>query len=284
MIAVHVARERPEAITIALDLAERLAAVGLSTVGADAADAAALGVPEAGTGPGTLRAVVAVGGDGTVLEGVHHALAAGCPLTGVNVGRVGFLAETEPDRLESLVAVLASDNPPVVPRMGIAASIAGTDAVGLNDVVIQKVAGRHMVAVDILVDGVRFLTYRADGVIISTPTGSSAYTLSAGGPLLDPRIDALVVTPIAPYSLFRASVALHPDATLECTTILDHAASITVDGRDLGTVAPGETVTVRRGPDIPFLDVLGRSYPEALKAKLRLHEGLDGVLGDPDRR
>lgn len=283
MIALHVARERDHAIAVAHDLIDRARSAGLAVVGCDATDTNGLGLVPLDPGD-TPRAVVAVGGDGTVLEGISYALATGASLAGVNVGRVGFLAETEPEHLDELVAALLEPEPVTFARMGIRATLDGVVSIGLNDVVIQKSQGGQMVAVDIDVDDVRFLTYRADGVIVSTPTGSSAYTLSAGGPLVDPRVDALVVTPIAPYSLFRASVALHPDAVLRCTIIHDRPAAVSIDGRDLGIAEPGTTVVIERGPSVPFLDVSHRSYPEALKAKLRLHEGLDGVLGETERR
>lgn len=277
MIALHVAADRPEAVGIARDVVRLAAASGIAATAATAATAAALGLSSI---DGRVRAVVAVGGDGTVLEGAVHALDRDAAIVGVNVGRVGFLAEVEPDELDRLVEVLSGDSLPTVPRMGIRARLGDRSAVGLNDVVIQKTEGQHMVGVDVAVDGERFLTYRADGILVATPTGSSAYTLSAGGPLIDPRVEGFVVTPVAPYSLFRSSVVLDPGVVIETTVIHERPASVAVDGRELGVAQPGDAVEITRGPDVPFVDVAGRSYPETLKRKLRLHEGLDGVLGD----
>lgn len=276
MIGIHVAADRAEAVTTARRLVAMAHAAGIGASATTPETAAAVGVPVAA---GPLRAVVAVGGDGTVLEGAVHALDRAAPLVGINVGRVGFLAEVEPDGLERLIDVLSADDVPTTPRMGIRARLGGVEAVGLNDVVVQKTEGQHMVGVDVAVDGERFLTYRADGVIVSTPTGSSAYTLSAGGPLVDTRVGAFVVTPVAPYSLFRSSVVLDPGVVIHCTVIHERSASVAVDGRELGVAEPGDAVEVTMGPDIPFVEVAGRSYPETLKRKLRLHEGLDGVLG-----
>jgi NAD+ kinase len=276
MIGIHAAADREGAVSTARRLVELADAAGIATSATGPETAAAVGVPVVG---GPLRAVVAVGGDGTVLEGAVHALERGAPLVGINVGRVGFLAEVEPDELGLLIDVLAGDELPTTPRMGIRARLGDIEATGLNDVVVQKTDGQHMVGVDVGVDGERFLTYRADGVVVSTPTGSSAYTLSAGGPLVDTRVGAFVVTPVAPYSLFRSSVVLDPGATITCTVIHDRPASVAVDGRELGIAMPGDAVEITRGPEIPFVDIAGRSYPETLKRKLRLHEGLDGVLG-----
>ncbi len=277
MIGIHVAADRPEAVATARRLVAAGSEVGIRASATTAETASAVGIP---VEAGPLRAVVAVGGDGTVLEGAVHALDRAAPLVGINVGRVGFLAEVEPDGLERLIDLLSADDIPTTPRMGIRARLGDAEAVGLNDVVVQKTDGQHMVGVDVGVDGERFLTYRADGVVVSTPTGSSAYTLSAGGPLIDTRVGAFVVTPVAPYSLFRSSVVLDPGVVITCTVIHDRAASVAVDGRDLGIAAPGDTVRITRGPEIPFVDPTRRSYPETLKRKLRLHEGLDGVLGD----
>jgi NAD+ kinase len=276
MIGIHAAADREGAVSTARRLVELADAAGIATSATGPETAAAVGVPVVG---GPLRAVVAVGGDGTVLEGAVHALERRAPLVGINVGRVGFLAEVEPDDLGLLIDVLADDELPTTPRMGIRARLGGIEATGLNDVVVQKTDGQHMVGVDVGVDGERFLTYRADGVVVSTPTGSSAYTLSAGGPLIDTRVGAFVVTPVAPYSLFRSSVVLDPGVTITCTVIHDRPASVAVDGRELGIAMPGDAVEITRGPEIPFVDIAGRSYPETLKRKLRLHEGLDGVLG-----
>lgn len=281
MIGIHVAQDRDDAVEVAEAFVADARAAGLDVVACarDTAEVLDLRVVDA-----PLDAVVAVGGDGTVLEGVIHALDRGAPLVGINVGRVGFLAEVEPDAMGALVEVLCGDALPTVPRMTVSAELGGRRAVGLNDVVVQKTDGQRMVGVDILVDDERFLTYRADGIVFSTPTGSSAYTLSAGGPLVDPRVDALVVTPVAPYSLFRSSVALDPDVAIRCTVIHDRPAAVAVDGRDLGIAEPGTSVEIARGPDVPFVDVARRSYPETLKRKLRLHEGLDGVLGSESTR
>ncbi len=277
MIGIHLAHDRPEAVAAAAEFVSLAVAAGLPVAACDPNGAVALELPEF---DGPLSSVVAVGGDGTVLQGASYAHDHGAPVVGINVGRVGFLAEVEPDMLDALVELLVAEEPPVAPRMSIAAQVAGTASIGLNDVVVQKTEGQYMIGVDVLVDGERFLTYRADGVVLSTPTGSSAYNLSAGGPLVDPRLAAFVITPVAPYSLFRSSVALEPSVTIRCTVIHERPASVAVDGRELAVLAPGESFEISRGPDVPFIDVTGRSYPQTLKRKLRLHEGLDGVLGE----
>jgi NAD+ kinase len=162
--------------------------------------------------------------------------------------------------------------------MSLAASLGGEVSIGLNDVVIEKMNSQHMVNVDIAVDGDSFLTYRCDGVIIASPTGSSAYTLSAGGPLIDTQLEAMVITPVAPYSLFRAAVVIGPESEVVCEVVQSQPAGVSVDGLRIGVLSPGEKVLITRGPDVQMVDFSFRSYAETLKQKLRLHEGLEGVL------
>lgn len=276
MIGIHVAEDRPEAVAAARAFAERMTSRGRELAACTQSGAAALGL---GVADGTQRVVVAVGGDGTVLEGAAFATATGADIVGINVGRVGFLAEVEIGDIDRLVDLLSADEHRVKERMTILARANGEEQIGLNDVVIEKVASQQMISVDIEVDGERFLTYRADGVIIATPTGSSAYNLSAGGPLIDPRIAALVITPVAAYSLFSASVVLHPAATLRASIEHDRPAGCSVDGRAMVTLAPGDWVQIERGPILRLIDVTGRSYPETLRSKLRLQDGLTGIKG-----
>ncbi len=275
MIAVHLAEDRPVALAAAASFVQECAAVGLEVGGCDERDSDRLEVPLATK---TLDVVVAVGGDGTVLRAAVHALRADAALVGINMGRVGFLAEVERDDIARLAALLASGTYSTKRRMSLAASLGGQTSVGLNDVVIEKINSQHMVNIDIAVDGDSFLTYRCDAVIVGSPTGSSAYTLSAGGPLIDTQLEAMVITPVAPYSLFRAAVVIGPESEVVCAVRQSRSAGVNVDGMRIGVLAPGEQVVITRGPDIQMVDFSFRSYAETLKKKLRLHEGLEGVL------
>ncbi len=275
MISVHVAEDRPTALAAAAAFVQECAEAGLDVGGCDEGDSRRLKVPLA---PKTVDVVVAVGGDGTVLRAAVHALRSDAALVGINMGRVGFLAEAERDDIGRLATLLASGNYSTKRRMSLAASLGGQVSVGLNDVVIEKVNSQHMVNVDIAVDGDSFLTYRCDGVIVASPTGSSAYTLSAGGPLIDTQLEAMVITPVAPYSLFRAAVVIGAASEVVCEVVQSRPAGVNVDGLRIGVLAPGEKVVITRGPDIQMVDFSFRSYAETLKQKLRLHEGLEGVL------
>ncbi len=220
--------------------------------------------------------VVAIGGDGTVLRAARAALTADLPLLGINVGRKGFLADIEPQRLAEAVDALASGSWRESQRMTVEAVVNDRGPVtGINDVVIEKVLTQRIISIEVAVDGERFINYHADGLILATPTGSTAYNLSAGGPLVAPEVEALVLSPVAPHSLFSKSLVLHPDTEIVCTVMQDRTAGVSVDGHDLGTVGPGDEIRVRRGQrNICFAEISGRSFAERVKEKFHLNEDL----------
>ncbi len=263
-IAVVVHGARPAA----LELAERLS---------DLAGLRGMRVVEVGDDPPAAGdVVVAIGGDGTVLRAARTALEADLPLLGINVGRKGFLADVEPARLEDALDALASGTWIESPRMTIEAIINGREAVtGINDVVIEKALSQRLISIEVFLDAERFITFHADGLILATPTGSTAYNLSAGGPLVAPEVEALLLSPVAPHSLFSKSLVLHPATEILCTVVQDRSAGVSVDGYDLGTVGPGEEIRVRRGKGlIRFIEISGRSFGARVKEKFHLREDL----------
>lgn len=223
--------------------------------------------------------IVAIGGDGTVLEAVRYALPNDAPVVGINVGRVGFLAEAEADDLGMVVDLIATRTWEETSRMMLSATFdGGARGVGLNDIVVEKIKSQQLVSLELHVDGERFLTYRADGLVFATPTGSTAYNLSAGGPIVDPMIDATIVTPVAPYSLFARSLCLPPTTTISCTVAHDRPAGVSADGVLIGTLEPGQSVKIERSSHrARFINLSKRSYSQTVKSKLKLYEGLDGA-------
>ena len=224
--------------------------------------------------------VVALGGDGTLLSVARAAGTRAVPILGVNLGRLGFLAEVNLDEvLATLEKALAGDLS-VVTRMRLDVRVQrqGEEIaafLALNDAVITNAQISRMIDVDAYADGVRVTTYHADGLIVATPTGSTAYSLSAGGPLLAPDLGAIVLTPICPHSLTQRPLVL-PD-TVEVEVVphaLGERASLTVDGQEgLGFLEEGDRISVRRSDHpvelvaSPFLD----RY-QILHAKLRWGE------------
>lgn len=223
--------------------------------------------------------LVSIGGDGTVLDAVGVGLEHDLPVLGINVGRVGFLTEAEPDDLEAALDLLASGDWPEAQRMSLEARLGdGAYVSGINDVVIEKVVNQRLVTLEVVIDGDRFLSYRADGLVIAAPTGSTAYSMSAGGPVVSPSVDAMIITPVAPYSLFDTSLVLGPDVNIQVRIEHDRPAGVTIDGRELGVAEPGEIVTIRRGPrPARFVQLSDTTWPQRVKDKLQLHGGLDGA-------
>ncbi len=211
-----------------------------------------------------------------MLRAARVALAADVPLLGINAGRKGFLADVEPGMLEQSIEELASGSWEVSRRMTLEARINNGDPVtGINDVVIEKTMSQRLISIEVAVDHERFLNYHADGLIIATPTGSTAYNLSAGGPLVDPEVEAVILSPVSPHSLFSKSLVLHPSAVIRCTIVQDRPAGVSVDGYEVGTVNPGDEITVRRGGGtIRFVELSGRSFAGRVKEKFHLNEDL----------
>lgn len=224
--------------------------------------------------PVAADVVVAVGGDGTVLEAVRVALEADLPVLGVNAGHLGFLTGVEAGRLDEALDALAGGGWVESRRMTLAANWGdGREAVGLNDVVVEKAISQHVVKISVVVGAERLVSYRADGVVVATPTGSTAYTFSAGGPLVDPEIEALVVTAVAPHNLFARPIVFRADIGLRLTVDGDRSARVNVDGRDVAVLAPGEEVEVRRGGRAArFVELFSRHFAVAVRERFHLHD------------
>jgi NAD+ kinase len=196
------------------------------------------------------------------------------PILGVNAGTVGFLAEVEPARISAAPDRLASGAYEVSERMTLRATLPdGTEIDALNDVVIEKAVSQHVVGISVVVAGETLAEYRADAVIVASPTGSTAYTFSAGGPLVDPEVEALIVTAVAPHNLFGRAIVFGPDVELEIGITGERSAGVNSDGRAIGALEPGEAVRVRRGPHRDRLIRLEpRNFARTVKDKFRIHD------------
>ncbi len=215
--------------------------------------------------------IVAIGGDGTVLQAAAEALALDVPLCGVNVGRVGYLAEFEEREIDDLADAIASDRYAVEHHSTVEVRTGDQYALAINDIVVEKVVSQRIIEVDVRVNGKDLASYRTDGIIVATPLGSTAYSLSAGGPVVDPSLDALIMTPIAPHSLLTRAVVLAPSAVVTLTIQVDRPARINVDGTELCLVQPGHEIRIARGPrTVAFLTLGRHSFPEAVREQFGL--------------
>ena len=216
--------------------------------------------------------VVAVGGDGTVLEAAHLAVELGVPIMGVNLGTIGFLAEAEPDELEQTVAALAAGEYRIEDRNTIEVVLPdGTRGLGVNDVVVEKINSQRLVVLDVEVDGEPFLRHRADGLVVATSMGSTAYSFSAGGPLMDPRVDGILITPVAPHSLFDRSLVIPSDSVVTIQVADNRPVRVSADGRELGSMTEGQRAIIGPGPKpVGFVRMRPEGFPGRVTRKFRL--------------
>ncbi|HVR31697.1 MAG TPA: NAD(+)/NADH kinase [Acidimicrobiia bacterium] len=238
------------------------------------AAAAAAGMSAAPLNPNTnVELVVAVGGDGTVLEAAHAAVIRGVPVVGVNLGTIGFLAEAEPEELDETVANLAEGRFGIEERNTIEVTLPdGTKGLGINDVVVEKIDSQRLVVLDVEVDGEHFLRHRADGLVVATSTGSTAYSFSAGGPLMDPRVDGILVTPVAPHSLFDRSLVIPANSVVAITVADDRPVRVSSDGRELGSMNEGDRAVIGPGPTpAEFVRMRREGFPSRVTRKFRLN-------------
>ena len=198
--------------------------------------------------------VISFGGDGTFLRAARIARDADAPVIGVNVGRVGFLAEIDPRDLDAVLPRLAAGQYEIESRSTLEVDLldAAGGSVGsgwaLNDVAVEKVARQRLVRLDVSIGGTPFANVAADAIIVATSTGSTAYALSAGGPIVNPTIDAMLIVPVAPHSLFDRTV-ITDLADVVAVRVPDDqdGALVSTDGMDPTLIGPGGSAVVRGG-------------------------------------
>ena len=278
LLVVHDAKPR------AAELA-RAAAAGLAESGHGVRlpkqDALASGLDEHGLepGPALLEGVdlaVALGGDGTMLRAVHLAAPAGIPVLGVNLGRLGYLAVLEPEALPAALDRFVAGDFGIEERTMLCVGVEGRtpappDHLALNEAVLEHGGAGHTVHLAVGIGGRPFTSHVADALIVATPTGSTAYSFSAGGPIVSPRHQALVVTPVAPHTPFTRSLVVHPDEPVR-VEVLDHRGAIlSVDGQEMGRLTKGEALVATVAP-LParFVTFGEGDFYGVLKAKFGL--------------
>lgn len=250
-------------------------------------DAEALGVGSmvAEHAPAGADLVVSLGGDGTMLRAVQVLDGAPVPIIGVNVGVLGYLAEVEPtgllDALERFVAGPEADRGDweIEQRMMVDVVLhpAGGGAPrrwrALNEGVLEKLEPGHTVRMLVRIDGATFTSYAADGLIVATPTGSTAYSLSARGPVVSPRHRALLLTPVSPHMLFDRSLVLDPEESIEIELTGHRRAVLSVDGRRAASLSEGDAVRFEASDATARFVRFGRHrFHQILKTKFGLSD------------
>jgi NAD+ kinase len=249
---------------------------------AEAAGLTDCAVAAAGFAKG-LDLVLALGGDGTMLRAVQLVYPEPVPILGVNAGQLGYLSAIEATELEGVLPRLMRGEFEVSERMMLEIvikpgepaatepAVAERTVFALNEAVVEKVGAGRLIRLLVSINGTPFTTYAADGVIVATPTGSTAYSFSARGPIVSPGHRCLLLTPVSPHMLFDRSLVLGADEELELLVTDGRPVSLTVDGRQAGELAPGDVIVCRAAPAAARL-VARRpdDFHQLLKAKFGL--------------
>lgn len=257
-------------------VAEWLTRAGIRVIVAEAGDAlAAERVPESALA-NEADLFIAVGGDGTMLYAARLAVGRGIPLLGINLGRLGFLTDVSPDEIERSLQAVLERRALTETRLLLEASVSGEGGepcagLALNDVVLGRREPGRMIDFETRVDGVFVNDHAGDGLIAATPTGSTAYALSCGGPIMQPRLDAITLVPICPHTLSDRPIVLPADSVIEVrrTERSQTPAEISLDGQFLSGLAERQTLTIRASDQrLTLIHPPGYDYYELLRSKL----------------
>jgi len=247
--------DRPDALALATDTATWLAEHGhvarvLRFSGPDRVSEAGAEAELGAVDLTGTTVAVSMGGDGTFLRVVRLAAAADVPVLGVNFGRLGYLPDLLPDQVREALVKVFEGKAVIESRCALEIKISDrsiaddvSSLLALNEVVIEKIDFGHTVRLATRINGEEALTYSADGLIIATPTGSTAYNLSAGGPILAPTLRAMVVTPVAPHFSLDRSLVLTDEQEVVVEVVPDRAGALVIDGQEVGRLQPGATVS-----------------------------------------
>ncbi|MHB1710131.1 MAG: NAD(+)/NADH kinase [Acidimicrobiales bacterium] len=268
-VAFFVRSDRHEAVALAARAGEWLVERGHEAV-------SAVG-PDGTVSVDGVDLLVSLGGDGTLLRAVESALGAGVPVMGVNIGRLGFLTQIEPAGLEGALEGFLAGIHRVEERMTLRVAVMGPggeviiERTALNEAAVEKTVPGHTVRIAASIDGRPFVTFAADGLLVATPTGSTAYNLSARGPALSPRLRAIVVTPVSPHMVFDRPLVLDPTEQLRLDVLDPRPAVLVVDGVTVTALEPGSVVHCREG-DRParLVSFAQHDFYSILRAKFHL--------------
>src|ERR1700689_5534307 len=193
--------------------------------------------------------LVSLGGDGTMLRAMRLADRTSSPVLGGNLGKLGFLAEVDVPDLPDALSAIDRHEFTTEPRLAVDAVIAGQLITAFNDIAFVRFPGQKTAAIAVIAEGHRFVSYAADAVVVATPTGSTAYSFSAGGPIVSPAVEALLVTPVAPHSAYNRGLVLsmHDSLALDILPASGRLA-VEADGNLAASVKPGDRIELRPRP------------------------------------
>ncbi|NTW05857.1 MAG: NAD(+)/NADH kinase [Peptococcaceae bacterium] len=223
-----------------------------------------------------IECLLVFGGDGTILNSGRHAAASGVPLLGINLGRLGFLSEVDVPNIQLGLESIISKDYHIEERMMIEAAVVreGREIarhIALNDAVITKGAFARLIYLELRVSGEPVGTYPADGLIVSTPTGSTAYSLSAGGPVVTPDLDLMLITPICTHALWARPIVVSPSSIIEIELVASmEEVMLTMDGQQGLQLKKHDRVIITQAPyKVKFIKLESRNFFRVLKQKMR---------------
>ena len=280
-LVVH--EQRDQAADIAAAAVAWLTSSG-HTVCLPQADALRLGRPDLGRPSDRFAAdldvVVSIGGDGTILRTVDLVAAHDVPFIGINVGQLGYLTEVDPADWKTAIERWIGGDSSIDERMLLSVRVESETGsrppvrtMALNEAVLEKTPMGHTVRMDVLLDDHFFTTYVADGLIVATPTGSTAYSFSARGPIVAPHHRALLLTPVSPHMLFDRTLVLEPTTEIRLKVCGHRPATLSVDGRNLAELDEGDSVVCGAADhSARFVTFGDRDFHQIVKAKFGLED------------
>jgi NAD+ kinase len=271
-VALYVNAHRSRAYALAETVARIARDAGLAVVLADDFDGARV-LNTSGARLADADVIVTIGGDGTLLRGVQLAFPLDVPIFGVNTGRLGFLTEIDDDDdVATVLGEVLRGRFHVEERLALHASVNGGEAhFALNEVVVRRASNARMAPFGLAIDGELVAHIPSDGIIVATPTGSTAYFLSTGGPIISPQVEAIGVAALLPHTFFARPLIMPASSRIDitCDSETQHA-NLDLDGGCVADLAPGDRVTVVRAPrPVKFARVRPQRFFVRLEEKLR---------------
>jgi NAD+ kinase len=271
-LVLHPKRDSAEAVAAVLGWATRrsIQVLGIETE-IRRLNCAAVPVTDAELGRRS-DLVVSLGGDGTMLRAMRLTDRQRASVLGVNLGKLGFLAEIDVPELAGALSAVDAGDYSIEPRLAVDAHVDGRVRTAFNDIALVRFPGEPTAKVSVRANGHPFVSYAADAIVVATPTGSTAYSFSAGGPIVSPRVEGLLVTPAAPHSAYNRGLVLSVDDSLALELLPDSGElAVEVDGQLAARVSPGTRIELEPRPGAARVVRFGRTtFYERARRKLRL--------------
>jgi len=271
IIALFPNRAKADSHKTSLSIIEYLKQHGVSVV-ADCEAAKDLNIqPIESVNPKEINFMITLGGDGTMLSAAHLYPELDCPMLGINLGHLGFMADVPLDDLFPSLQDLLSGAYNIEERLVLAAeSPTGERSFAINDLVVHRARNPSLIEIGIHVDGIFLNTFQADGLVIATPNGSTAYSLAAGGPIINPAVEAVVITPICAHTISNRPIVLAPDQDIQIQYLSEYdPVEFISDGIDQFDLSTGETFLITRHEKrFKIVKLFRRDYFSTLRTKL----------------